>query len=181
MFAIIFRKLYLIFATIQNVSAFLYFLRVLLFLILFNPNHYCCFPCPHDFVLQFTLAESELKLCLSNEENEKSKLVSLQSTYENNKQIIAERTEAVNMLKKKIPLTEKSLSSATEELNAVKYEEAQLITDIRKKRGALEETRSSMQASRTRSKVLDRLMEQKRNGRCPGLFSRLVNINNSLM
>ncbi|KAJ8956971.1 hypothetical protein NQ318_012135 [Aromia moschata] len=121
----------------------------------------------------FNLAESELKIYVSNEENEKSKYENLKEQYKNAEETIEERSQQIDMLKKKIPATEKSLNGAMEELNQVKYRESQLINEIRKKRSYLEERRSSMQASRSQGKVLDSLMQQKRDGNCPGLYGRL--------
>ncbi|KAJ8970615.1 hypothetical protein NQ314_001150 [Rhamnusium bicolor] len=122
---------------------------------------------------QFTLAESELKIYVSNEENEKSKFENLRNVYETAQATIEERTKQVALLKKKIPATEKSLGGATDELNAVKQKEAQIINDVRRKKAHLEERRNSMQASRSQGKVLDSLMQQKREGNCPGLYGRL--------
>ncbi|KAG5889944.1 hypothetical protein JTB14_018839 [Gonioctena quinquepunctata] len=121
----------------------------------------------------FALAESELKIYVSNEENERTKLETLKQDYETAKATLEERTKQVASLKKKIPATEKSLREATEEANAVKYQEAQLIDEIRKGRSTLEEKKSYMQASRSRGKVLDGLMQQKNEGKCPGLYGRL--------
>lgn len=130
---------------------------------------------------QFTLAESELKLCLSNEESEVKKLESLRETYETVKNTMQERGEEINLLKKKIPATEKSLREATNDLQKAKTEEAQLIDEVRKKRALIEERKSSMQASKSRGRVLDSLMQQKREGKCPGLFGRLVSFRRVLL
>nr|XP_023017853.1 structural maintenance of chromosomes protein 4 [Leptinotarsa decemlineata]XP_023017854.1 structural maintenance of chromosomes protein 4 [Leptinotarsa decemlineata] len=121
----------------------------------------------------FTLAESELKIYVSNEENERTKLENLKKEYDSSKSTIEERLKQVSSLKKKIPATEKSLKDATEELNTVKYQEAQIINEVRRSRASLEEKKNSMQASRSRGKVLDRLMQQKNEGKCPGLYGRL--------
>lgn len=99
---------------------------------------------------------------------------SLKQSIDNIQGILAERTEQIIILKKKIPATENSLKSATEELNNLKNEEAKLIDQIRKDTSNLEEKRTSMQASKSRGKVLDSLMTQKREGKCPGLYGRLV-------
>lgn len=97
------------------------------------------------------------------------------------RQLKQEKQRHIELLKKKIPATEKSLNEATQELEKVKYESAQLISEIRKKRATVEETRSSLQASKSRGRVLDSLMQQKREGKCPGLFGRLVSNNNIIL
>ncbi|KAJ8924806.1 hypothetical protein NQ315_000960 [Exocentrus adspersus] len=122
---------------------------------------------------EFTLAESELKIYISNEESEKTKYEHLKTVYENAKVTIQERTQQVSALKKKIPATEKSLKDATNELNEVRSREGQIIGEVRQKKLSLEERRSSMQASRSQGRVLDSLMQEKRNGKCPGLYGRL--------
>ncbi|XP_056633945.1 structural maintenance of chromosomes protein 4 [Diorhabda sublineata] len=121
----------------------------------------------------YVLAESELKIYVSSEENEKDKLENLIKEYETSQATIEERTKQIGLLKKKIPATEKSLNDASSELNVVKYQESQLISNIRSNRAQVEEKRSSMQASKSRGKVLDSLMAQKRDGNCPGLYGRL--------
>ncbi|KAL3284056.1 hypothetical protein HHI36_018225 [Cryptolaemus montrouzieri] len=121
----------------------------------------------------FTLAESELKLCLSNEENEKNKYESLKATFENAESLLKERQEQVSSFKVKIPRTEESLKSANADLKRVKEELAQIRMDMNQKRASLEESRSSMQASKSRNKVLEAITQQKHQGNCPGFFGRL--------
>ncbi|XP_060526989.1 structural maintenance of chromosomes protein 4 [Cylas formicarius] len=121
----------------------------------------------------FNLAETELKVYINSEENEKSKLDSLKTLYETSQSTIRERSQEIATLKTKIPKTENSLKEATEELHLIKQEEAKLVQEIRSNRMSLEEGRSSMQASRSSGRVLDSLMQAKRDGKCPGLFGRL--------
>ncbi|XP_044758906.1 structural maintenance of chromosomes protein 4 [Coccinella septempunctata] len=121
----------------------------------------------------YALAESELKLCMTNEENEKNKYETLKSSYESANSLIRQRQDELVALKTKIPLTEKSLRGASSELNAVRDEETRIRMEINKKRAHLEESRSSMNASKSKTKVLDSLMKQKEDGNCPGLFGRL--------
>lgn len=121
----------------------------------------------------YTLAESELKIYVSNEENEKTKFENLQSNYESIKTTLIERSQELVELKNKIPLTEKSLKTVQEDLQNVKLKEAKVINEIRTRRTFLTEAKSEMQATRSRGKVLDCLLQQKGEGKCPGLFGRL--------
>ncbi|CAG9764069.1 unnamed protein product [Ceutorhynchus assimilis] len=121
----------------------------------------------------FNLAETELKVCISNEETEKNKLANLKTLYETSAVTIQERTKQVAELNKKIPATKKALNEANVELLRVKQQETAASNEIRTKRGNLEEGRSSMQASKSRGRVLDSLMRAKTEGKCPGLFGRL--------
>lgn len=114
---------------------------------------------------------------MSSEVTEQSKLEELTALYEKNDKLIKERLEQTKLLEKKIPATEKSLKNATDELNEVRLKESKIITEIRSKKYNLEEKRNSMNASRSRGKVLDSLMRQAREGNCKGIFGRLVSNN----
>jgi structural maintenance of chromosome 4 len=73
-----------------------------------------------------------------------------------------------------IPETEKQLQEAQLELAQVQKDEVTVSAELRTHRAQVEETRSSMQASRSRGRVLDSLMEQKQLGHLPGIYGRLV-------
>lgn len=45
---------------------------------------------------------------------------------------------------------------------------------VREMRQKVDEAKSSLSSNRSRGKVLDALMQQKKNGRIPGIFGRLV-------
>ncbi len=46
---------------------------------------------------------------------------------------------------------------------------------VREMRQKVDEAKSSLSSNRSRGKVLDALMQQKKNGRIPGILGRLVN------
>lgn len=46
---------------------------------------------------------------------------------------------------------------------------------VREMRQKVDEAKSSLSSNRSRGKVLDALMQQKRSGKIPGIFGRLVN------
>lgn len=75
-----------------------------------------------------------------------------------------------------IPQTEKQLQDAQLELDQVRKNEGAASKELRAHRSQVEELRSSMQASRSRGRVLDALMEQKQLGHLPGIFGRLVSL-----
>lgn len=118
----------------------------------------------------FDLAETELKMCLGNEESEKTKLAQLQEHYEQASRTIKERTQQVEELQQKIPETKHELDKANRELLEARQEEQTLVNEARVKRANLEEGRSSMQASSSRGRVLDSLMQAKREGKCAGQY-----------
>lgn len=51
---------------------------------------------------------------------------------------------------------------------------------VREMRQKVDEAKSSLSSNRSRGKVLDALMQQKKNGRIPGIFGRLVRSINML-
>ena len=82
----------------------------------------------------------------------------------------------IEQLNTGIPETEKQLQDAQLELAQVRKNEAAASKELRAHRSQLEELRSSMQANRSRGRVLDALMEQKQLGHLPGIFGRLVRL-----
>lgn len=118
--------------------------------------------------------EAQLKLCISSEQDEKQKLEEMKATVTSQEIAIAEKSETVSQLKKRIPATQDILKNARRELDVVKREQVQLSGAVHKNRASLEEARSSMQASSSRGKVVDALMNEKKMGRCPGVLGRLV-------
>ena len=52
---------------------------------------------------------------------------------------------------------------------------------VREMRQKVDEAKSSLTSNRSRGRVLDALMQQKKSGRIPGIFGRLVKIKKSLV
>ncbi|KAG7208913.1 hypothetical protein KM043_015093 [Ampulex compressa] len=121
----------------------------------------------------FDIAQSELDLYTSTESTERHKLEKLKESFKCTIDTLNERKKQLSGLVLKIPATEKSLQRAQEEFQEVKDQEAKMTSELKKKRIIFEEQRSAMQASRSRNKILDSLMQQKREGRIPGIFGRL--------
>ncbi|GJQ67663.1 putative structural maintenance of chromosomes protein [Trypoxylus dichotomus] len=121
----------------------------------------------------FQLAESKLKMYKKNEDDERRKFESLAEAHEIAEKNVIEYTESIKTLKNKIPLTERSLQEAMRQLDAAQTKQKVLENDRRQCWTNLENYRSSMQASRSRGRVLDSLMQQKLEGQCPGFFGRL--------
>lgn len=124
----------------------------------------------------YDIAQSELDLYMSVEKNEKEKLESLQESVERTASTLKERQQQLASFERKIPATENSLKQAQGELNEAKAREIEKTAQLRKMRITFEEQRSAMQASKSSNRVLDALMKEKREGRIPGIFGRLVNI-----
>ncbi|XP_012234509.1 structural maintenance of chromosomes protein 4 [Linepithema humile] len=121
----------------------------------------------------YDIQQSELELYTSVERNEKEKLKSLQESVESTANTLKERQKQLVLFETKIPISERSLKQAQNELDEVKAREAEKTAELKKMRITFEEQRSAMQASKSRNRILDSLMREKREGRIPGIFGRL--------
>ncbi|XP_066588736.1 structural maintenance of chromosomes protein 4 [Prorops nasuta] len=119
------------------------------------------------------IAESELQLYISEEGVEKRKFEEIRETLQKTAETLQQREKQLSEFKNKIPLTEKSLKEAENELKDVQSREIQMTEKLRSMRMVVEENRAAMQASHSRNRILDSLMEQKRNGTLPGIYGRL--------
>lgn len=124
----------------------------------------------------YDIAQSELELYISVEKVEKEKLESLQESVERTTSTLKERQKQLDLFERKIPATENSLKQAQDELNDAKRCEVEKVAQLKKMQMTFEEKRSAMQASKSRNRILDALMREKREGRMPGIFGRLVSI-----
>lgn len=124
----------------------------------------------------YDIAQSELELYTSVEKVEKKKLENLREAVEKTTSTLKERQKQLALFERKVPPTESSLKQAQDELNEAKRCEIEKTAQLKKLRITFEEQRSAMQASTSRNRILDALMREKREGRMPGIFGRLVNI-----
>lgn len=121
----------------------------------------------------FDIADSKLQLYVSVEKTEKEKLNNIKESLETTTSKLKERTEQLNSLNNKIPPTEKSLEQAQNELKEIKDREVQVTSQLKNLRILYEEKKCSMQANKSRNKILNALMVEKREGRIPGIYGRL--------
>lgn len=124
----------------------------------------------------YDIAQSELELYISVEKVEKEKLENLQESLQRITSTLKERQKQLTLFETKIPATERSLKQAQSELDEAKVLENEKMAQLQKMRITFEEQRSAMQASKSRNRVLDSLMREKREGRIPGIFGRLVSV-----
>nr|ATL75372.1 structural maintenance of chromosomes 4A [Diachasma muliebre] len=122
---------------------------------------------------RFDLAESELQIYTSVEKTEREKLEKLRETLQRAAETLRDRKEQLEVFKKKIPKTERSLQDARAELAETRAQELEAQGKLKGMRLQFEEQRSAMNASKSRSAVLDFLMQEKREGRLPGVVGRL--------
>ncbi|KAF9423720.1 hypothetical protein HW555_001046 [Spodoptera exigua] len=121
----------------------------------------------------YKLAESELKIYLSTEKKENEKLENMQAAYEKASSALEQKKPLQEELSQSLPQQEKQLNEMNHKIQKLKKEEATLIAEVRPLRAQIEESRQAMSANTSRNKVLNALMNEKRNGRLPGIFGRL--------
>ena len=123
---------------------------------------------------KYTLAKKKLDIYTSNEEREKSTLGKMKESLESDLETLKQRKQEVANFTPKIAPTEKSLKQAQKDLAENQKKEATLREQLNSKREKFDEQRCAMSSSRSRNKVLNALMEQKRLGHFPGILGRLV-------
>ncbi|XP_028162116.1 structural maintenance of chromosomes protein 4 [Ostrinia furnacalis] len=122
---------------------------------------------------EYKLAESELKIYLSTEQKEAEKLENMREAYEKAAKDLDEKKALQQELNSTVPTNEKKLTELQTQLQTLKREESSVSGEARSLRAQLEESRQAMSANRSRGRVLDALMKEKKSGRLPGIFGRL--------
>ncbi|XP_047036782.1 structural maintenance of chromosomes protein 4 [Helicoverpa zea] len=119
------------------------------------------------------LAESELKIYLSTEQKEIEKLKNMKEAFDKASAALDEKKPLQDELSRTVPENEGRLNEINTKLQRLKKEEGQIISEVRPLRAQLEESRQAMSANTSRDRVLNALMNEKRQGRMPGIFGRL--------
>ncbi|XP_064614893.1 structural maintenance of chromosomes protein 4-like [Liolophura sinensis] len=122
---------------------------------------------------KFEVAQSELDIYLSNQQSEKNKLETAQKNLERTTTLLKERKKEVAEFEQKIPEAEKSLKQIHNDLQTAIQTEAQATQELKDLRVKVETAKSSMEASKSRGKVLEALMVEKRSGKLAGVSGRL--------
>ncbi|XP_030034137.2 structural maintenance of chromosomes protein 4 [Manduca sexta] len=121
----------------------------------------------------YKLAESELKIYLSTEQKEAEKLEKLKEAYAKAVSDLEEKKILQQELVASVPSNDKLMNELRSQLHALKKEESSICNEARVLRAQLEESKQAMSANKSRGRVLDALMREKRNGKIPGIFGRL--------
>ncbi|KAM3962224.1 structural maintenance of chromosomes 4-like protein gluon [Aphomia sociella] len=122
---------------------------------------------------EFKLAESELKIYVSTEHKETEKLEKMKEAYEKAAKDLEEKKTLQQELVTTVPSNEKQLQDLQSQLQSLKSEESTISKEARALRAQLEESRQAMSANKSRGRVLDSLMKEKKSGRLTGIFGRL--------
>ncbi|XP_029636692.1 structural maintenance of chromosomes protein 4 [Octopus sinensis] len=122
---------------------------------------------------QYNVAQSELDIYLSNEQNEQSKLNELQRNLTKATNTLKDRQSQIKDMEQKIPTIQKNLEKSKKELEQATELEKNSSEQLRNARLKIEEMKMSMQSAKSKGRVLSALMEQKRRGKLPGILGRL--------
>uniref|UniRef100_A0A8D0A2S5 Structural maintenance of chromosomes protein n=2 Tax=Sander lucioperca TaxID=283035 RepID=A0A8D0A2S5_SANLU len=110
------------------------------------------------------LAQSELDIYLSRHNTALMQLNTAKQTLQTTSDTLRERRAAIKDLEVKIPQKEQELK---------KVKPTSILWLVREIRQKVDEAKSSLSSNRSRGRVLDALMQQKKSGRIPGIFGRL--------
>ncbi|KAH0624117.1 hypothetical protein JD844_007511 [Phrynosoma platyrhinos] len=121
----------------------------------------------------FDVAKSELDLYLSRHNIAVSQLETAKGALQTASETLKERLAAIKELESKLPQAEHNLGKKENELEKLVKEEADIKKYVQDLRQKVEEARSSLAANKSRGKVLEALMQQKKSGNIPGIFGRL--------
>nr|KAG5701435.1 hypothetical protein BaRGS_032767 [Batillaria attramentaria] len=119
------------------------------------------------------VTESELEMLLSNQQNQEARLKDMKQNLEKAKVEQEQHQKTVGELKKQIPEVENTTQKAQADLKKVQDVELKSSEQVKSMLYKVEETRRGQEASRSRGKVLAFLLDQKKNGKVPGLYGRL--------
>nr|XP_006820054.1 PREDICTED: structural maintenance of chromosomes protein 4-like [Saccoglossus kowalevskii] len=122
---------------------------------------------------KMNIAKSEFELYKNQQNTMFSQLATAKKHLDHAVNTVQARKSSVQDLEKKIPAVEKELHQAKIDLQCAVEAEEKANESVRKNRVKVEETRSSLQSARSRGKVVDALMSQKKSGNIPGISGRL--------
>ncbi|CAL1547369.1 unnamed protein product, partial [Lymnaea stagnalis] len=119
------------------------------------------------------VAESELDLYTSRQQLETKKLDAIKQKLKDSEASLEKRQQDAKRHEEEIPKVEAKLATAKEALQQITKAEAACEEKRNKLRGQVEEAKSSMAASKSKNRVLDALMAEKKKGTLPGIYGRL--------
>lgn len=119
------------------------------------------------------VAQSELDIYLSRHNTALLQLNKAKEALTTASDTLRERKSAIKELDVKLPQTEQELKKKEIDLDKLVKDEVNLRTTVRDLRQKVEEAKSSLSANRSRGKVLDALIQQKKTGKIPGIYGRL--------
>ncbi|KAJ8280337.1 hypothetical protein GJAV_G00053360 [Gymnothorax javanicus] len=122
---------------------------------------------------QMDVAQSELDIYMSRHNMALMQLNKAKETLQSTADTLRERKAAIKDLQANIPKCEQELSKDEQELEKLMEVDVQAQGVVKDMRQKVEEAKSALSSNRSRGKVLDALMAQKRSGKIPGILGRL--------
>ncbi|XP_063023475.1 structural maintenance of chromosomes protein 4 isoform X2 [Melospiza melodia melodia] len=119
------------------------------------------------------IAQAELELYLSKYNSALARLEQAQEALGSTSSTLKERKAAIKDIAAKLPQAEQQLKEKENALEKLGREESGAKDLVRNLRRKVEEAKSSLAQSRSRGKVLEALLQQKKCGNIPGLYGRL--------
>ncbi|XP_052471878.1 structural maintenance of chromosomes protein 4 [Carassius gibelio] len=119
------------------------------------------------------VAQSELDIYLSQHNTAVSQLNQTKDALQETVDTLRERRATITDLNTRIPQTEQQLQKDEAELQQISQQDQQKRLQVGDMRQKVAEAKSSLSSNRSRNKVLDALMQQKRSGKIPGILGRL--------
>ncbi|XP_009812381.2 structural maintenance of chromosomes protein 4 [Gavia stellata] len=119
------------------------------------------------------VAQSELDIYLSRHNTAVSQLNQAKEALMTTSETLKERKAAIKDIDTKLPQAEQELKQKENELEKLGREESSAKNLVRNMRQKVEEAKSSLALSRSRGKVLEALLQQKKSGNILGLYGRL--------
>lgn len=127
----------------------------------------------NDIKSKLNIAQSELDIYLSNQQSETNKLKEMQKNLEKAKSTLEQRTQEFSDIQKRLPESENMIEKAKKDLQLASQTEEKSSNELKSMRSKVEDARSSLQAAKSKGKVIDALMQMKKNGQLPGVYGRL--------
>ncbi|XP_049659668.1 structural maintenance of chromosomes protein 4 isoform X3 [Accipiter gentilis] len=119
------------------------------------------------------VAQSELDIYLSRHNTAVSQLNQAKEALMTTSETLKERKAAIKDIHIKLPQAEQELKEKENEFEKLGREESGAKNLVRKLRQKVEEAKSSLALSRSRGKVLEALLQQKKSGNIRGVYGRL--------
>uniref|UniRef100_A0A673UHB9 Structural maintenance of chromosomes protein n=1 Tax=Suricata suricatta TaxID=37032 RepID=A0A673UHB9_SURSU len=122
------------------------------------------------------VAQSELDIYLSRHNTAVSQLTKAKEALTAASETLKERKTAIRDIEAKLPHSEQELKEKEKELQKLTQEELKLKSLVRDLFQKVEEAKSSVAMNRSRGKVLDAIIQEKKSGRIPGIYGRLMTV-----
>ncbi|KAL1777691.1 structural maintenance of chromosomes protein 4 [Sigmodon hispidus] len=119
------------------------------------------------------VAQSELDIYLSRHNTAVSQLSKAKEALITASETLKERKTTIRDINTKLPQTQRELKEKETELQKLTQEEINLKSLVRDLFQKVEEAKSSLATNRSKGKVLDALIQEKKSGRIPGIYGRL--------